>query len=75
MAGFGVRYVGDTFDGGVTTPEFTLYDAMVGYGWDRYQVQLTGRNLADKTYLTSCSPFACYFGETRTIGLSLTATF
>ena len=75
MAGFGVRYVGDTSNAGVTTPEFTLYDAMVGYGWDRYQVQLTGRNLADKTYLTTCSPSDCYFGETRTIGLSLTATF
>ena len=38
-------------------------------------VMLTGRNLADKTYLTTCSSSECYFGETRTVGLSLTAQF
>lgn len=75
MAGFGVRYVGETVSGGVATPEFTLFDAMLGYGWDRYQVQLTGRNLADKTYVTNCSASDCFFGETRTIGLTLTASF
>lgn len=72
-AGFGVRYVGATSDGTVETPDFTLYDAMLGYSWDRYMVRLTGRNLADKAYLTNCTSSDCYFGETRTIGLSLTA--
>lgn len=42
---------------------------------NRYRVALTGRNLADKVYLTSCSAYDCFFGETRTIGLSLTAQF
>lgn len=73
--GIGVRYVGAMASGDVMTPDFTLYDAMLAYEWDRYQVMLTGRNLADRTYLTSCDADSCYIGETRTIGLSLTARF
>jgi iron complex outermembrane receptor protein len=81
-AGFGVRYVGSTFSWGygdpdldVTTPSYTLYDAMLGYTWDRYRVALTGRNLADETYVVNCSYHTCYYGDPRTIGLSLTAAF
>ena len=75
MAGVGVRYVGETWSGGVTTPDVTLYDAMLGYQWGDYLMQLTGRNLADETYVVDCSVFNCYYGDTRTIGLSLTAAF
>jgi iron complex outermembrane receptor protein len=76
MAGFGVRYVGETWASGVETPSVTLYDAMLGYTWDSgYQVQLTGRNLSDKTYVVSCDTSTCYYGDPRTIGLSLTAEF
>ena len=75
IGGFGIRYVGSTLSGGVETPSVTLYDAMLGYQWDRYLVQLTGRNLADETYVVNCDPFTCYYGDTRTIGLSLTAQF
>lgn len=74
-AGFGVRYVGSTESEGITTPSFTLYDAMLGYQWDRYQVMLTGRNLADTIYVTTCDSSTCYYGETRTLGLSLSAQF
>ena len=74
-AGFGVRYVGSTESEGVTSPSFTLYDAMLGYLWDRYQVMLTGRNLADTTYVTTCDTCTCYYGETRTLGLTLSAAF
>ena len=74
-AGFGVRYIGSTESEGVTSPSFTLYDAMLGYVWDRYQVMLTGRNLADTTYVTSCDTSTCYYGETRTLGLTLSAAF
>ena len=74
-AGFGVRYVGSTESDDVASPSFTLYDAMLGYQWDRYQVMLTGRNLADTTYVTACDSSTCYYGETRTIGLSLSAAF
>jgi outer membrane receptor for ferric coprogen and ferric-rhodotorulic acid len=36
---------------------------------------LTGRNLADEIYVTTCDASTCYYGETRTIALSLTAQF
>ena len=48
---------------------------MLGYQWDRYQVMLTGRNPADTTYVTTCDSSTCYYGETRTLGLSLSAQF
>lgn len=81
-AGVGVRYVGSTLvpadDFGtpeVKTPGFTLYDAMLAYTWDDYRVALTGRNLADTTYTVNCSAYSCYYGEPRTVGLTLTAAF
>ena len=81
-AGFGVRYVGSTVspadDFGtpeVTTPSVTLYDAMLGYQWQDYRVAVVGRNLADKTYTVGCSFYACYYGEPRTVALTLTAAF
>jgi iron complex outermembrane receptor protein len=77
--GVGVRYIGSTVNGEVTTPSVTLYDAMIGYEWDRYLLQLTGRNLADETYVVDCggpdTSFTCYYGDPRTVGLSLTARF
>lgn len=74
-AGAGVRYVGSTLDSGVTTPSVTLYDAMVAYTWDRYRVSVVGRNLADKTYTVNCSLSTCYYGDPRTVAVSLTAAF
>ena len=41
-AGGGVRYVGSTFSPGddfipeLTTPSYTVYDAMLAYSWDDY---------------------------------------
>lgn len=81
-AGVGVRYVGSTIVPAdvwgtpeVTTPSFTLYDAMLAYQWADYRVALTGRNLADTTYTVNCSYYSCYYGEPRTVGLTLTAAF
>jgi iron complex outermembrane receptor protein len=74
-AGFGVRYVGPTWSSGLETPDVTLLDAMIGYQWDRYLVQLTARNLADETYVVNCDPSTCYWGDPRTVALSLTAAF
>lgn len=75
QAGFGVRYVGETGNDGVTTPDVTLVDAMLAYEWGKYRVALNGRNLADKTYLVNCDPYSCYYGDPRTLGLTLTAAF
>lgn len=74
-AGFGARYVGETFDAGVRTPPVTLYDAMVAYSWDRYRVALNGRNIRDTRNVMGCSPNLCYFGDPRTVSLTLTAAF
>ncbi len=81
-AGVGVRYVGSTVVPAdsfgtpeVTTPSFTLYDAMVAYTWDDYRLALVGRNLADKTYTVNCSASTCYYGDPRTVALTLTAAF
>lgn len=81
-AGAGVRYVGATIspadDFGapeVTTPSVTLYDAMLAYQWRDYRVALAGRNLADTSYGVNCSIYSCYFGEPRTVALTLTAAF
>lgn len=80
-AGFGVRYVGstvtpgDAFSPEVTTPSFTLYDAMIAYQWQDYRIALVGRNLADETYTVNCSNYLCYYGDPRTVALTLTAAF
>jgi len=75
--GVGVRHVGESWDGTDTlaTPSVTLYDAMLGYETERYDIMLTGRNLADKTYVASCTALDCYYGDTLTIGLTATAKF
>jgi hypothetical protein len=44
----------------------TLYDGMIG---------LTARNLADETHVVNCYSFTFYCGETRTLGLTITAAF
>lgn len=81
-AGVGVRYVGSTVVPAdawgtpeVTTPSFTLYDAMVAYTWEDYRIAVVGRNLADKTYTVNCSFYSCYYGDPRTVALTLTAAF
>lgn len=80
-AGAGIRYVGSTvspsdgFAPEVTTPSYTVYDAMLAYQWQDYRIALTGRNLADKTYPVNCSFYSCYYGDPRTVALTLTAAF
>ncbi len=73
--GIGVRYNGESWVEGVTTPSSTLYDAMLGYETDRYDVTLTGSNIADTTYLNACSPVDCFYGQSRTLNLTVTAKF
>ncbi|MFT3972351.1 MAG: TonB-dependent siderophore receptor [Amaricoccus sp.] len=76
-AGAGIRYVGSTLDAGsgVTTPSVTLYDAMLAYSWEGYRISVVGRNLADKTYTVNCNAYNCYYGDPRTVAVSLTAAF
>ncbi len=49
---------------------YTLYDASVRYdmryvGLDGVMLSLTGRNLADEEFLSSCSQYGCSYGTAR----------
>ena len=80
--GAGVRYVGDTVSTGVdlgtsdeisvTTPAFTLFDAMVAYETPEYRWQLTAQNLEDEYFVTACGAMRgdCFVGQARTITTS-----
>ncbi|MET0335032.1 MAG: TonB-dependent siderophore receptor [Rhizobacter sp.] len=72
-AGGGVRHVGSTvgtwIDGQV--PAYTLFDTMVSYTFGSWKVALNATNLADKTYVASCT-YGCFYGEPRKIIGTLT---
>jgi len=77
--GAGVRYVGDSVGAdygtgpGPVVPSVTLYDAMVGYATGPWDFTITGKNLADKEYVSWCrgqlgdQTYDCGFGERRVI--------
>lgn len=76
--GAGVRYVGEADSYGldvsnlsamhVRTPSYTLFDAMIAYETPEWRWQLTGQNLEDEYYVTSCTAFRgdCGVGQGRT---------
>ena len=49
----------------VEVPSFTL-DAMVSYTTGPWRFALNATNLADKTYIGSCT-YGCFYGEPRRI--------
>lgn len=69
--GLGARYVGpnDGYNSSApkTVPGYTIFDAMIGYDFERWSLALNARNLTDKTYYSQCSATACYFGEERKV--------
>ncbi|MDK1286468.1 TonB-dependent siderophore receptor [Pseudoalteromonas umbrosa] len=87
--GAGIRYVGKTFDGSrsvsvgsveyhkaLTTDSFTLYDMMVGYQLNDYELSLNIDNLTDKTVITSCLYRGdCFYGQRRTVTANLKYRF
>lgn len=77
-AGAGVRYIGDTTGywlPDVTVPGYTLFDAMVRYDFaNGWRAALNATNLADKTFVASCT-YMCFYGEPRTVQLTLTKTW
>ncbi|KKE84272.1 hypothetical protein N481_07160 [Pseudoalteromonas luteoviolacea S4047-1] len=87
--GAGIRYVGKTFDGSrsisigdidyhkaLTTDSFTLYDMMIGYQMDDYELSLNIDNLTDKTVITSCLYRGdCFYGQRRTVTANLKYRF
>jgi iron complex outermembrane receptor protein len=83
----GVRYVGSTESVGVdiatlekmslTTPGYTLFDAMVAYETPDWRWDLTVQNLADKYTVTTCTVMRgdCFLGQARTILTGFTYKF
>ena len=68
--GFGVRYVGETWDGTdtVRTPSNTLFDALISYDRGRWHYALNASNLFDKTYIaTALTRGDAWFGPRRKI--------
>ena len=73
--GAGVRYVGNARGlaqgAAVTLPAFTLVDAMLSYGTGPWRFALNATNLADKTYVASCT-YGCFHGEARKLIATVT---
>lgn len=78
--GGGVRYIGEnwTEKSNASTvvheiPSVTLYDAMIAYETENWRWQLTGRNLEDKYYVSTCLARGdCWLGTARTITTGIT---
>lgn len=77
--GAGARYQGSTVGNdygtgaGPKVPSVTLYDAMIGYATGPWDFSITGKNLADKEYVSWCRGqngnvvYDCGYGERRVI--------
>jgi iron complex outermembrane receptor protein len=77
--GAGVRYNGDNVASGgePTVPSVTLYDAMIAYNIEQWQVILDAKNLTDERYVSWCRSNGtdCGYGERRTVTANLRYTF
>lgn len=63
--GGGARYVGESVDGDITVPDYTVFDAKVSYDFTpQWRAQVNVTNLTDKQYVASCD-YWCYYGESR----------
>jgi iron complex outermembrane receptor protein len=77
-AGFGVRYVGESWDGFdvIRTPSHTLYDLMLGYEVGAWNFGINSRNLGDKVYMSTCLLRGdCFPGDRRTVVGSVRYSF
>ena len=69
--GAGMRYVGSRAGDDANTievPSYTLFDASVRYLWKNAEFQLSGTNLANKTYVAVCQSVTyCNYGMARKV--------
>lgn len=76
--GAGVRYIGSSYDGfdAIKTPPVGLVDAALVYDAGDWRWSLSGQNLEDKEYLTTCLARGdCFAGARRTVFTGLTYRF
>lgn len=76
--GLGVRFVGSTHGANESAPakipSYTLFDAMLGYDFERWSLALNARNLTDRIYVgRNCDAYSCGYGQRRS--LVATATY
>lgn len=75
-AGAGVRYTGDVTGsaGSPIVPSVTQWDAMMGYGMDKWDFRLNIQNLFDEEYVSWCrgptTASDCGYGARRNITLT-----
>lgn len=80
--GAGLRYQGKSWGDDANTFEVasaTLFDALLSYDfgaakpeWKGLKLQVNAKNIANKTYVASCSnATACFYGEGRTVSATL----
>jgi len=69
--GLGARFMGSNRgyqqSTTVPVPSYTVFDALVGYDFQRWSLALNLRNLGNKTYIANCSSGSCYYGEPRKV--------
>ncbi|MGM0783106.1 MAG: TonB-dependent siderophore receptor [Pseudomonadota bacterium] len=65
--GAGIRHVGESVDGSITVPDYTVGDAMASYDFNsHWTAQVNVNNVTDEEYVASCD-FWCYYGESRSV--------
>lgn len=65
--GAGIRHVGQSVDGSITVPDYTVGDAMASYDFNsHWAAQVNVNNIADEEYVASCD-YWCYYGESRSV--------
>lgn len=74
--GVGARYSGSNHGKRETAPAkvpaYTVFDAMAGYEFERWNLAVNVRNAGDKTYIANCGDGSCYYGEPRSVVASAT---
>ncbi|MDA9004008.1 TonB-dependent siderophore receptor [bacterium] len=81
--GLGARYTGTTVGADIGTgslpevPSYTVFDGLVGYQINHWDLSLNVQNIADKKYISWCryEGADCGFGERRTMAANLRYRF
>ena len=69
--GLGARFMGSNRgyqqSTPVPVPSYTVFDALLGYDFERWSLALNLRNLGNRNYVANCSSGSCYYGEPRKV--------
>lgn len=77
--GAGIRYIGDNVGsaGAPKVPSETLYDAMIGYSIQDWDITLDAKNLTDEEFISWCRYDGgdCGYGERRNVTANVRYSF